>query len=72
MLTNHNSYNKFMIRALLVTSILISSNLISSDDSQSIKDIFSSNNTNQIIMDIEASLARAQSSQGIIPDWAAN
>ena len=61
-----------MIRALLVTSILISSNLISSDDSQSIKDIFSSNNTNQIIMDIEAALARAQSSQGIIPDWAAN
>ena len=72
MLTNHNSYNKFMIRALLVTSILISSNLISSDDSQSIKDIFSSDNTNQIIMDIEAALARAQSSQGIIPDWAAN
>ena len=31
-----------------------------------------SNNTNQLVMDIEAALARAQSSQGIIPEWAAN
>ena len=61
-----------MIRTLLVTSILIASNIFSSDESQSIKDVFSSNNTNQIIMDIEAALARAQSYQGIIPDWAAN
>ena len=60
-----------MIRTVLVTFILLSTNINSSDDDQTIKDIFSSNNTNQIIMDIEAALARAQSSQGIIPEWAA-
>jgi len=72
MLINHNSYNKIMIRTVLVTFILLSTNINSSDDDKTIKDIFSSNNTNQIIMDIEAALARAQSSQGIIPEWAAN
>ena len=61
-----------MIRTVLVTFILLSTSIIYSDDDQTIKDIFSNNNTNQIIMDIEAALARAQSSQGIIPEWAAN
>ena len=60
-----------MIRTLIITFIFISSNIISSDD-EKVKDIFNTNNTNQIIMDIEAALARAQSSQGIIPEWAAN
>ena len=61
-----------MIRTLLISFIFISTNVISSDDNQTIKYIFSTNNTNQLVMDIEAALARAQSSQGIIPEWAAN
>ena len=60
-----------MIRTLLISFIFISTNVISSDDNQTIKYIFSTNNTNQLVMDIEAALARAQSSQGIIPEWAA-
>jgi len=61
-----------MIRTLLISFIFISTNVISSNDNQTIKYIFSTNNTNQLVMDIEAALARAQSSQGIIPEWAAN
>ena len=61
-----------MIKTLLISLIFISTNVISSDDNQTIKYIFSTNNTNQLVMDIEAALARAQSSQGIIPEWAAN
>ena len=61
-----------MIRTLFISFIFISTNVISSDDNQTIKYIFSTNNTNQLVMDIEAALARAQSSQGIIPEWAAN
>ena len=41
------------------------------EDSKTVSDIFKSSNANQIVMDIEAALARAQASQGIIPLWAA-
>tara|TARA_B100000963_G_scaffold346521_1_gene351825 strand:- start:5548 stop:6879 length:1332 start_codon:yes stop_codon:yes gene_type:complete len=42
-----------------------------SDDTKDIAYIYSYDNTNQIVMNIEAALARAQASQGIIPEWAA-
>ena len=61
-----------MIKTLLISLIFISTNVISSDDNKTIKYIFNTENTNQLVMDIEAALARAQSTQGIIPEWAAN
>ena len=51
--------------------ILILSMPLLAEDSKTVSDIFKSSNTNQIVMDIEAALARAQASQGIIPLWAA-
>ena len=44
---------------------------IQSDQTKTVSYIFSDENTNQIVMNIEAALARAQASQGIIPNWAA-
>ena len=44
---------------------------IQSDQTKTVSYIFSDENTNQIVMNIEAALARAQASQGIIPKWAA-
>ena len=41
------------------------------DETKDIAYIYSYDNTNQIVMNIEAALARAQASQGIIPEWAA-
>lgn len=51
--------------------ILILSMPLLAEDSKTVSDIFKSSNANQIVMDIEAALARAQASQGIIPLWAA-
>ena len=41
------------------------------DETKDIAYIYSYDNTNQIVMNIEAALARAQASLGIIPEWAA-
>ncbi len=51
--------------------ILFISFKIQSDQTKTVSYIFSDENTNQIVMNIEAALARAQASQGIIPNWAA-
>ena len=51
--------------------ILCISFKIQSDQTKTVSYIFSDENTNQIVMNIEAALARAQASQGIIPNWAA-
>ena len=51
--------------------LLIFSISVTSDDKKDIAYIYSYDNTNQIVMNIEAALARAQASQGIIPEWAA-
>ena len=51
--------------------LLIFSISVTSDDKEDIAYIYSYDNTNQIVMNIEAALARAQASQGIIPEWAA-
>lgn len=40
-------------------------------DVEKVSDVFKTNYSDQMIMDIEAALARAQASQGIIPEWAA-
>ena len=51
--------------------LLIFSISVTSDDKKDIAYVYSYDNTNQIVMNIEAALARAQASQGIIPEWAA-
>ena len=68
-LRNHNSYNGMMKNLLSV--LMIFSMSVVSDDTKDISYIYSYDNTNQIVMNIEAALARAQASQGIIPEWAA-
>mgnify|MGYP001277699338 FL=1 len=55
----------------LLSVLLIFSMSVVSDDTKEIAYIYSYDNTNQIVMNIEAALARAQASQGIIPEWAA-
>ena len=55
----------------LLSVLLIFSVSVVSDDTKDINYIYSYDNTNQIVMNIEAALARAQASQGIIPEWAA-
>ncbi len=55
----------------LLSVLLIFSMSVVSDDTKDIAYIYSYDNTNQIVMNIEAALARAQASQGIIPEWAA-
>lgn len=40
-------------------------------DVEKVSDVFKTNYSDQMIMNIEAALARAQASQGIIPEWAA-
>ena len=55
----------------LLTVLLIFSMSVVTDETKDIAYIYSYDNTNQIVMNIEAALARAQASQGIIPDWAA-
>ena len=55
----------------LLSVLLIFSMYVVSDDTKDIAYIYSYDNTNQIVMNIEAALARAQASQGIIPEWAA-
>ena len=68
-LRNHNSYNGMMKNLLSV--LMIFSMSVVSDDTKDISYIYSYDNSNQIVMNIEAALARAQASQGIIPEWAA-
>ena len=68
-LRNHNSYNGMMKNLLSV--LLIFSMSVVTDEIKDIAYIYSYDNTNQIVMNIEAALARAQASQGIIPEWAA-
>ena len=68
-LRNHNSYNEMMKNLLSV--LLIFSMSVVTDETKDIAYIYSYDNTNQIVMNIEAALARAQASQGIIPEWAA-
>ena len=55
----------------LLSVLLIFSISVVTDETKDIAYIYSYDNTNQIVMDIEAALARAQASQGIIPEWAA-
>ena len=55
----------------LLSVILIFSMSVVTDETKDIAYIYSYDNTNQIVMNIEAALARAQASQGIIPEWAA-
>ena len=55
----------------LLSVLLIFSMSVVSDETKDIAYIYSYDNTNQIVMNIEAALARAQASQGIIPEWAA-
>ena len=55
----------------LLSVLLIFSMSVVTDETKDIAYIYSYDNTNQIVMDIEAALARAQASQGIIPEWAA-
>ena len=55
----------------LLSVLLIFSMSVVSDDTKDIAYIYSYDNTNQIVMNIEAALARAQASQGMIPEWAA-
>ena len=55
----------------LLSVLMIFSMSVVSDDTKDIAYIYSYDNTNQIVMNIEAALARAQASQGIIPEWAA-
>ena len=55
----------------LLSVLLIFSMSVVTDETKDIGYIYSYDNTNQIVMNIEAALARAQASQGIIPEWAA-
>ena len=55
----------------LLSVLLIFSMSVVTDETKDIAYIYSYDNTNQIVMNIEAALARAQASQGIIPEWAA-
>ena len=55
----------------LLSALLIYSMSVVTDETKDIAYIYSYDNTNQIVMNIEAALARAQASQGIIPEWAA-
>jgi len=55
----------------LLSVLLIFSMSVVTDETKDIAYIYSYDNTNQIVMNIEAALARAQASQGIIPKWAA-
>ena len=55
----------------LLSVLLIFSMSVVSDETKDIAYVYSYDNTNQIVMNIEAALARAQASQGIIPEWAA-
>ena len=55
----------------LLSVLLIFSMSVVTDETKDIAHIYSYDNTNQIVMNIEAALARAQASQGIIPGWAA-
>ena len=55
----------------LLSVLLIFSMSVITDETKDIAYIYSYDNTNQIVMNIEAALARAQASQGIIPEWAA-
>ena len=55
----------------LLSVLLIFSMSVVSNETKDIAYIYSYDNTNQIVMNIEAALARAQASQGIIPEWAA-
>ena len=59
-----------MMKNLLLVILIFSISVVS-DDTKDITYIYSYDNTNQIVMNIEAALARAQASQGIIPEWAA-
>ena len=55
----------------LLSVLLIFSMSVVTDETKDIAYVYSYDNTNQIVMNIEAALARAQASQGIIPEWAA-
>ena len=55
----------------LLSVLLIFSMSVVTDETKDIAYIYSYDNTNQIVMNIEAALARAQAYQGIIPEWAA-
>ncbi len=55
----------------LLSVLLIFSMSVVTDETKDIAYIYSYDNSNQIVMNIEAALARAQASQGIIPEWAA-
>jgi len=55
----------------LLSVLLIFSMSVVTDETKDIAYVYSYDNTNQIVMNIEAALARAQASQGIIPGWAA-
>ena len=55
----------------LLSVLLIFSMSVVTDETKDIAYIYSYDNTNQIVMNIEAALARAQASQEIIPEWAA-
>ena len=55
----------------LLSVLLIFSMSVVTDETKDIAYIYSYDNTNQIVMNIEAALSRAQASQGIIPEWAA-
>ena len=51
--------------------MLIVASVIEAENVETVSEVFKTNYSNQMIMDIEAALARAQASQGIIPEWAA-
>ena len=59
-----------MMKNLLLVLLIFSMSVVT-DETKDIAYVFSYDNTNQIVMNIEAALARAQASQGIIPEWAA-
>ena len=66
---NHNPYNNYMKKYLLLF-LIISSGAIFAEDT--VANIFKASYKNQLFMDVEVALAEAQSELGIIPAWAAN
>jgi adenylosuccinate lyase len=66
---NHNPYNNYMKKYLLLF-LIISSGAIFAEDT--VANIFKASYKNQLFMDVEVALAEAQSELGIIPSWAAN
>lgn len=66
---NHNPYNNYMKKYLLSFLIILTGSIFAED---TVANIFKVNYKNQLFMDVEVALAKAQSELGIIPSWAAN